>query len=77
MRVALCSPSRDTSAEVDGEIEQEDCVRHGVEYDPLQAVVVVEERDPDREDDQVGYQQRKHAHVPVEPAAGQQIVQIL
>jgi len=47
----------DTGAEVDDEVDEKDGVRDAVEDDPVRAEVVVEERDGDREDDDVGNEQ--------------------
>lgn len=58
-----------TCSEVDDQVEHEDRVRDAVEDDPLDAEVVVEERDGDWKNDEIGDQQHQHDDVPVEPVA--------
>ena len=56
-----------TCPEVHDEIKQEDSVGDAIEYDPMDAEVIVEERNGHREHNQVGHQQDQHEQIPVEP----------
>lgn len=59
--------SQDSSAEVEKQIHEEDGVRHDVEDDPGQSVLIFKEGDSPGEDDQVAHHQQEHHYVPVEP----------
>ena len=65
--MSISQENKETSAEVDDEVEEEERVWDGVEDDPARAQVVVEEGDGDWEDDEVDDQQDQHEQVPVEP----------
>ena len=59
--------SKLTGAKVDEQIEKEYGVGAAVEDDPPHAVVVVEERYCNWQNDEVADQKQKHGHVPIEP----------
>ena len=56
-----------TRSEVDDEIEKKDGVADAIEYNPARTEVVVEERNRNGQDDEVGNEQDQHEQVPVEP----------
>lgn len=57
----------DTCSEVNDNVDKKDSVRETVEDDVLDAEVVVEEGDGDRQNDEIGQQQQQHKQIPVEP----------
>ena len=60
---------RQTSSEVDENVEQQDGVRSDVEDHPARTEVVVEKRYCHWEYDEVSHKQSQHAQVPVEPTS--------
>ena len=56
-----------TCSEVDDNVNEEDGVRDAVEDHPSHGEVIVEEGDGNREDDQVGHEEKQHAKVPIKP----------
>lgn len=57
----------DTCSEVNDNVDKKDSVRETVEDYVLDAEVVVEEGDGDRQNDEIGQQQQQHKQIPVEP----------
>ena len=54
-----------TGSKVDNEIYEEYCIRKAVEGYPPCAQIVIEETNGDRQDNQIGHQQKKHTQVPI------------
>jgi hypothetical protein len=57
-----------TCSEVYDKIKKEESVGDAVEDDPPRAEVVIEERDCNRKNDEVGHQRDQHKKVPVKSA---------
>ena len=60
-------PKLPTCSKVDDDVDEEDGVGDAVENDPSHGEVIVEEGDGNREDDQVGHEEKQHAKVPIKP----------
>ena len=60
--IAIC-----TCSEIEPNIDEEDGVRYAIENDPSHGEVIVEEGDGNREDDQVGHEEKQHAKIPIKP----------
>ncbi len=61
----------DPGPEVQHQIHQEERVRHHVKDDPRRSVLVLEEGDAHREDDEVSHHQHQHEEIPAKPARRQ------
>lgn len=59
--------SRDARAEIENQVHEEESVRQDVEGDPGHGVLVLEEGDSPRQDDQIAHHQQEHHDVPVKP----------
>ncbi len=57
----------DTRPEVEDQVHEEEGVGDHVEHDPGGRVLVLEERDAHRDDDEVAHHQQQHGQVPVKP----------
>ena len=58
----------DPCAEVEDQVDEEERVRHHIEDNPWCGVLILEEGDAHRNDDQVSYHQQQHGQVPVKSA---------
>lgn len=57
----------DTRPEVEDQVHEEEGVRDHIEHDPGRRVLVFEECDAHRDDDEVANHQQQHGQVPVKP----------
>ena len=56
-------------AEVEDQVHEEEGVRDHIENNPGRRVLVLEEGDAHRDDDEVSHHQQQHGQIPVEPEA--------
>lgn len=64
LRVVLFDNAR---PEVEDQVHEEESVWHHIEHDPGGRVLVLEERDAHRYDDEVAHHQQQHGQIPVKP----------
>lgn len=57
----------DACPEVEDQVHEEERVRDHIEHDPGGRVLILEERDAHRYDDEVAHHQQQHGQIPVKP----------